>query len=107
MRYYTSIRLNRDEIEGFEHYPYSIPAIRNLEEITLNENVTFVVGENGTGKSTNHDQSIFNTWCKSIYSSSAPAKASANVLRFFSVSRTVFRGHSNWNPLILPPFLKP
>lgn len=52
MRYYTSILLKRDEIESFEHYPYSIPAIRNLDEIALDENVTFIIGENGAGKST-------------------------------------------------------
>lgn len=52
MRYYTSIRLKREEIENFERYPFSIPAIRNLDEIELDENVTFIIGENGTGKST-------------------------------------------------------
>lgn len=52
MRYYTSIRLKRDEVESFDQYPYSIPAIRNLDEIALDENVTFIIGENGAGKST-------------------------------------------------------
>ncbi len=52
MRYYTSIRLKRDEVEDFDRYPFSIPAIRNLEEIDLDENVTFIIGENGAGKST-------------------------------------------------------
>lgn len=33
-------------------YPFSIPVIRNLESLTLNQPVTFFVGENGSGKST-------------------------------------------------------
>lgn len=33
-------------------YPFSIPAVQKLESITFNSSVTFLVGENGTGKST-------------------------------------------------------
>ncbi|MGD8190236.1 AAA family ATPase [Brevibacillus ginsengisoli] len=33
-------------------YPFSIPAIRNLEEMSFRNRVTFFVGENGSGKST-------------------------------------------------------
>jgi predicted ATPase len=33
-------------------YPFTIPAVRKLEEIRFHENVTFFVGENGSGKST-------------------------------------------------------
>jgi len=33
-------------------YLKSIPAISNLEELTFEKNITFFVGENGTGKST-------------------------------------------------------
>lgn len=33
-------------------YPFSIPAVQKLESITFNSPVTFLVGENGTGKST-------------------------------------------------------
>ena len=46
------IKLNRDRIDNFEIYPFNIPVIKNLDEIKLNKNVTFFVGENGTGKST-------------------------------------------------------
>ena len=34
------------------HYPFSLPIIRNLKEIIFPTQVTFFVGENGTGKST-------------------------------------------------------
>lgn len=46
------ITLLRDKIPSFEQYPFSIPAIRTLEELNLESKVTFFVGENGSGKST-------------------------------------------------------
>lgn len=33
-------------------YPFSIPILKNLQEIVFPTQVTFLVGENGTGKST-------------------------------------------------------
>ena len=33
-------------------YPFSIPAIKNLEKLEFHSKVTFLVGENGAGKST-------------------------------------------------------
>nr|WP_106783278.1 AAA family ATPase [Lysinibacillus timonensis] len=46
------IELLREEIESFSKYPFSIPAIKHLHQIEFHQNVTFFVGENGTGKST-------------------------------------------------------
>ena len=48
----SSIMLKRDRVPSFEDYPFSIPAIRNLQALSLPGPVTFLVGENGTGKST-------------------------------------------------------
>ena len=48
----SSIALKRDQVPSFGEYPFSIPAIRNLRELSLPGAVTFFVGENGTGKST-------------------------------------------------------
>jgi predicted ATPase len=39
-------------VESFERYPFSIPAIRELGELAFDAKVTFLVGDNGTGKST-------------------------------------------------------
>ena len=47
-----SVSLNRMFVPSFDVYPYSIPAIKNLQTLELHRNVTFFVGENGTGKST-------------------------------------------------------
>ena len=47
-----SLVLKRDEIESFDVYPFSIPAIRHLDELRLDSAVTLFAGENGSGKST-------------------------------------------------------
>nr|WP_238556082.1 AAA family ATPase [Dickeya sp. NCPPB 3274] len=51
-QYISRISLNRDKVVSFDHYPFSIPAIRSFDFITPHPNVTFFIGENGTGKST-------------------------------------------------------
>lgn len=42
----------RENIGSFNHYPFSIPAIKSFYQIEFRSNVTFFVGENGSGKST-------------------------------------------------------
>lgn len=46
------IILEKDRIESFDKYPFNIDIIKNLDELQLNSRVTFLVGENGIGKST-------------------------------------------------------
>jgi len=50
--YLRSIKLSRDKIDCFNRYPFSLPAFRDLECLEFHPQVTFIVGENGTGKST-------------------------------------------------------
>lgn len=50
--YLKTVSIIRENIESFDHYPFSIPAIRNFHQIEFKSNVTFFVGENGSGKST-------------------------------------------------------
>src|SRR5262245_2336762 len=47
-----SVQLKRELVESWDTFPFCIPAIRNLHSLELHRNVTFFVGENGTGKST-------------------------------------------------------
>src|SRR5438046_2059551 len=47
-----SVVLKRDAIEDLDAYPFSIPALHDLDELTLDPHVTFFAGENGSGKST-------------------------------------------------------
>lgn len=51
-QYVKSVELKRDKIESFSKYPFNLPAIKNLSKLKLHPKVTFIVGENGSGKST-------------------------------------------------------
>nr|WP_318540291.1 AAA family ATPase [Terribacillus saccharophilus] len=46
------VKLLREGNNLPQTYPYSIPAIKQLDELELTNPVTFFVGENGSGKST-------------------------------------------------------
>ena len=46
------IFLERDKIESFDKYPFNIEVVKNFEELNFDSQVTFLVGENGIGKST-------------------------------------------------------
>jgi predicted ATPase len=46
------VRLRRDQVPDFARYPFSIPAVANLDELELDPRITILVGENGSGKST-------------------------------------------------------
>ena len=50
--YLREIELKRDQIESFDVYPFCIPAVKELDVLEFHPDVTFFVGENGTGKST-------------------------------------------------------
>jgi predicted ATPase len=51
-QYLLEVKLLRDKVPSFDQYPFSLDIIRDLDTIVLHPNVTFFVGENGTGKST-------------------------------------------------------
>lgn len=51
-QYLLKVKLLREQVRSFEKYPYHLSSIRNLDELTLHPSVTFLIGENGTGKST-------------------------------------------------------
>lgn len=50
--YVLALKLRRDKIESFDTFPFSLPAFRGMDSLELHPAVTFIVGENGTGKST-------------------------------------------------------
>ena|SRR3974390_3102262 len=51
-QYLAEVRLNRESVDSFDRYPFSLAAVRPLEKLELHPAVTFFVGENGSGKST-------------------------------------------------------
>jgi len=50
--YLREVSLDREAVQSYGAYPFSIPAIRELHRITFHRDVTFIIGENGSGKST-------------------------------------------------------
>ncbi|MED4692387.1 AAA family ATPase [Peribacillus frigoritolerans] len=51
-QYIRGIYLNRDRISSYDHFPLDLPVIRHLQEVAFHPSVTYVIGENGMGKST-------------------------------------------------------
>jgi len=48
----SEIKINTNADIDDSVYPFSLPAVKNLKSLPLKSNVTFLIGENGTGKST-------------------------------------------------------
>ncbi|MGC7871350.1 AAA family ATPase [Desulfosporosinus sp. SYSU MS00001] len=51
-QYIRYIELDRERVPSFSEYPFNLPAIKNLQRLSFHPQVTFIVGENGSGKST-------------------------------------------------------
>ncbi|MDF1996719.1 AAA family ATPase [Peribacillus frigoritolerans] len=51
-QYIRGIYLNRDRISSYDHFPLDLPVIRHVQEVAFHPSVTYVIGENGMGKST-------------------------------------------------------
>jgi predicted ATPase len=47
-----TIKILRERVENWDAYPFSVAAIRSLDELNLRSRVCLFAGENGTGKST-------------------------------------------------------
>ena len=50
--YLLHLELLRDRVPDAGRFPYTLPAIRGLSKLPFHPKVTFLVGENGSGKST-------------------------------------------------------
>lgn len=51
-QYIRSIELLRNKVDSFRKYPFCLTAIKKLSNLSLHPRVTFIIGENGVGKST-------------------------------------------------------
>lgn len=51
-QYIRSIKLNREKVPSYNNYPFNLPSVKTLEELSFHPKVTFLIGENGMGKST-------------------------------------------------------
>jgi predicted ATPase len=50
--YVLAVKLRREKVASFDEYPFSLPVVRHLDSLELHPAVTFLVGENASGKST-------------------------------------------------------
>ena len=46
------ISLKRDKIEDYDRFPFTLAAIKHLDRLEFSPEVTFIIGENGSGKAT-------------------------------------------------------
>ncbi len=51
-RYISELVFLRDRVTDWAEYPYNVPSIRKLDRIRFTSPVTFLLGDNGTGKTT-------------------------------------------------------
>lgn len=47
-----SVILDRDKVSTFNEYPFNLPSLKNLDQLFFHPKVTYLIGENGMGKST-------------------------------------------------------
>lgn len=50
--YLRSIALRREEVPSFREYPFHLPVVAGLDRLEFHPRVTYIIGENGMGKST-------------------------------------------------------
>ena len=51
-QFVRDVTLLREQVPGFDVFPFCVSAIQHLEKLALHPAVTFLIGENGCGKST-------------------------------------------------------
>lgn len=52
MQYIKSVDLKEDNLPSRDKFPFNLPVIKTFQKLDLHPNVTYIVGENGMGKST-------------------------------------------------------
>ncbi len=50
--YLVEVTLLREKVPSFDDYPFCLPVVKNLHTLSFHPDVTFLIGENGVGKST-------------------------------------------------------
>jgi predicted ATPase len=50
--YLRSVSLMREQIPSYNRYPFHLKAVQHLDTLSFHPKVTYIVGENGMGKST-------------------------------------------------------
>ncbi len=51
-QYIRAVNLKSEQISSYDPFPLNLPVIRNFREISFHPSITYIIGENGMGKST-------------------------------------------------------
>lgn len=51
-QYIREVILKKEQIPNFNRFPFTLPVIQHFKDLTFHPNVTYIIGENGMGKST-------------------------------------------------------
>ncbi|GGB46252.1 ABC transporter ATP-binding protein [Lentibacillus populi] len=51
-QYVKNVTLKKEMIPSYDTFPFHLPVINMFQELVLHPNVTYIIGENGMGKST-------------------------------------------------------
>ncbi len=51
-QYVKTVSLKKEQIISYDEFPFTLPIIKYLDKLSLHPNVTYIIGENGMGKST-------------------------------------------------------
>ncbi|UOQ45946.1 AAA family ATPase [Halobacillus salinarum] len=51
-QFIKSLDFKKEEIRSYQSFPLNLPVVRNFSKLIFHPNVTYIVGENGMGKST-------------------------------------------------------
>ncbi len=51
-QYIKSLKLESEEIDSYDTFPLNLPVVKYFKELVFHPNVTYIIGENGMGKST-------------------------------------------------------
>lgn len=99
-QFVIEVKMKRDEVPSFDAYPFSLPAVRVLDVLSLHPSVTFFVGENGTGKSTLLEAiavaSGFNAEGGSRNFAFATRASHSELHKYLRISRGVRKPETGW-----------
>lgn len=51
-QYIRDVKINKNKVSSYDKYPFCLAAIKELDILEFHPSVTFIIGENGLGKST-------------------------------------------------------
>ena len=97
---YISRITNKRPVDERTEYPYNIPSILNINEFEFSNSVTFIIGENGSGKSTFIEALAicagFNPEGGSLFLNYRTYDSHSNLFNDFKLGRSAYRNKDGY-----------